>query len=124
MSDWAFWGLVTDLGPWSWWVWAGWTYVLLVVTWLFYVATTHLLQVLDKLHPIAKAHAYMLGYTGAVLNAILNVVFATVMFADLPREFALTKRLKRYKSGPNGWRKVVANWICEHALNQFDAGHC
>ena len=105
-------------------LWALGTYLFLVVSWLFYVAIMHLIQVKDRLHPVAKIHAYVLAGVGVSLNAVLNVVFATVLFADLPKEFGLTKRMQRYKKGPDGWRKKVAIWVCEHALNQFDTGHC
>lgn len=124
MSEWQIWGTIAKIALSPQWLWVLWVYAFIVTTWLFYVAIMHLIQVRDRLHPIAKIHAYVLAGIGVTLNAILNIVVATVLFADLPREPGLTKRLKRYKKGPEGWRKKVAVWICEHALDQFDSGHC
>lgn len=99
-------------------------YALTVLTWLFYLAIMHLAKVRHQLHPVAKAHAYGLLAIGLVLDAVLNAVVATVVFSDLPQEWLLTQRLKRYKTGRPGWRRNAAWWICEHLLNQFDEGHC
>lgn len=96
-----------------------------VVTWLFYLAIMHLLKVREQLHPVAKAHAYLLLAVGLVFDVVLNVVVATVVFLDPPRELLLTSRLKRYRRPrQRSWRRSVAAWICEHLLNQFDSGHC
>jgi hypothetical protein len=99
-------------------------YVLAVLTWLFYLAIMHVMKVRHDLHPVAKAHAYVLMVIGLALDLVLNIVVGTVAFSDLPREWLLTSRLKRYKMGRDGWRKSFAYWICEHLLNQFDEGHC
>jgi len=99
-------------------------YILAVLTWLFYVAIYHLIPIRHQLHPVAKVHAYVLVGVGLVLDFALNTVVASVVFADIPREWLLTQRLKRYKVGRTGWRRVAAWWICEHLLNQFDEGHC
>jgi len=99
-------------------------YAIAVLTWIFYLAAYHLIPLRDQLHPVAKAHAYVIVGIGLVLDAILNIVVATIAFGDLPREWLLTTRLKRYKAGRLGWRRVVAYWVCEHLLNQFDEGHC
>lgn len=99
-------------------------YVLAVLTWIFYLAAYHLVPLRKELHPVAKAHAYVIVGIGLALDVILNVVVATVLFVDPPRELLLTTRLKRYKAGPDGWRRSFADWVCEHLLNQFDEGHC
>lgn len=60
------------------------------------------------------------------LDAAVNLALATLVFADRPREWLLTARLQRYKAGPAGWRRRVADWLCEHLLDPFDptGDHC
>lgn len=98
-------------------------YALAVLSWLFYLAIMHLKRVRDDLHPVAKAHAYLLLSAGLVLDVVLNAVVGSVLFLEPPRELLLTSRLKRLKRG-DGWRAKLADWVCEHLLEQFDEGHC
>jgi hypothetical protein len=99
-------------------------YVLMLVTWLFYVAIMHLKEVRDDLHPVATVNGYILLGIGLPLDVLLNVVVGTIVFLDPPREWLLTARLKRYKIQTFGWRSATSWWLCEHLLNQFDEGHC
>ena len=100
------------------------SYLLMLVTWLFYIAIMHLRMVRHSLHPFAKVNAYILLFVGLILDVLLNVIVATVLFKELPKEWLLTDRLKRLKREGNMYQKAVAYWVCEHLLNQFDAGHC
>jgi len=101
------------------------SYILVLVTWLFYLAIMHLRMVRHDLHPVAKANAYVLLAIGLVLDFITNVVVGSVLFLDPPREWLLTDRLQRYKNlDRESWRGKTAYWLCEHLLNQFDEGHC
>jgi hypothetical protein len=99
-------------------------YILTLLTWLFYIAIMHLRLVRDRLHPFAKVNAYILLFFGLLLDVAVNVLVGTVVFADLPREWLLTERLKRMKREGKWWQRMTAYWICEHLLNQFDEGHC
>jgi hypothetical protein len=70
-----------------------------------------------------------MALVGVILDATLNIVFMTVAFGDLPREFLLTARLHRYRDDPrhNGTkRQSGAKFICEKLLNAFDPSgkHC
>lgn len=100
------------------------SYILGLLTWLFYLAITHLMKVKDDLHPVAKFNAYILIGIGFPLDVLVNLV-SSVFLLDLPREFLFTSRLQRLKKRPTWkWQATVAWWMCEHLLNQFDDGHC
>jgi len=81
-----------------------------------------------------KFNAYLLLATGAPIYLFLNIVVATIIFVDLPRELQFTKRCQRYIKGETGWfeitrkwRKKAATWICRVLLDPFDdpdTGHC
>ena len=96
--------------------------------WIFYVAVMHLKRARDN-GTLSRAALY-LGYpvllTGYVLDVFVQVVVASVVFLDPPRDWTLTGRLKRYIAGPEGWRERVAVWMCANLLNTFDPDgrHC
>ena len=102
-------------------------YALTVASWVLYLAVMNLARYRDRMHPVAKAHAYaLLGFALAV-DLVLTVVVGTLLFLDWPRELTLTARLKRYHAEAAGtWRDSVARWICQHLLDQFDpdGDHC
>jgi hypothetical protein len=99
------------------------SYILLLVTWLFFVAIMHLRIVKDSLHPFAKVNAYILLGIGYPLDAACNLL-VSIFLLDMPQEWLLTDKLKRLKRKGKWWQKVIAWWICEHLLNPFDKGHC
>ena len=99
-------------------------YLLTLVTWLFFIAIMHLRMVRHSLHPFAKFNAYILLFFGLILDFLLNATVGSVLFHEPPKEWLLTDRLKRMKREGNAYQRVVAYWICEHLLDQFDAGHC
>lgn len=102
------------------------SYLFMVVTWVMYLAIMKLYKHKDNLYPIAKAHGYVLLAIGLIMDTILNVVIATILLLQLPREFLLTTRLKRNIYQGRGWRRTVSLWVCEHLLDQFDPNgkHC
>ncbi len=63
---------------------------------------------------------------GYALDVFVQVVVASVVFLDPPRDWTLTGRLKRYIAGPEGIRERVAVWMCANLLNTFDPDgrHC
>ncbi len=101
-------------------------YALALATWLFYLAVMHLLPHKDKLHPVAKAHAIVLGGIALALDVLLNVIVGTLAFAKLPQDWLLTNRLRRYLHDESeaAWRRKLAGWICESLLDQFDPSGC
>ena len=101
-------------------------YVLALATWVFYLAAMNLVEHRKALGPVAKLNGYVIIAIGLAFDLVLNIVVATVVFLDPPRELLLTTRLKRYRSG-SGWRSRVAAWVCKRLLDQFDPngeGHC
>ena len=80
---------------------------------------------------------------GAIGDAIFNIIFGSVLFLELPREWLLTQRLNRIlksdkeyvpehsvrnKTGAGYFkytrRYKIAEFICKYFLNPFDPGHC
>ena len=100
----------------------------LYALWVFYLAVMHLKRARD--HGMLSRPALYLGYpvllVGYALDVFVQLVPATVIFLDLPRDWTLTGRLKRYIAGPEGWRERVAVWMCANLLNTFDPDgrHC
>jgi len=104
-------------------------YATLFVSWVLYLAVMNLKEHRHELGPVAKVHAYVLLAVGLVVDLFLTAVIGTVIFADPPKEWTFTGRLKRYHQppyNPGTWRYKVARWICEHLLDQFDpkGKHC
>lgn len=63
---------------------------------------------------------------GLVVDFIMNMTVATVVFLDIPRQGLVTTRLARYVALGSGWRFNVANWVCNNLLDVFDpsGNHC
>lgn len=63
---------------------------------------------------------------GYLVDALANVVLATVIFGEWPREMLVTTRLTRHLTGPPGWRRDLAADICAALLDVFDptGNHC
>lgn len=101
------------------------SYLLMVVTWVFYLAVMNIIPHRKNMHPIAKAHGYVLVGIGLILDTILNIVVASVILLQPPKQLLLTRRLK-YNIRRGGWRGKVSKWICVHLLDQFDpkGPHC
>lgn len=101
------------------------SYLLMVLTWVMYLAIMQLIPHRHTMHPIAKVHAYILVAIGLLMDTLLNVFVASVILLQPPREFLLTDRLQR-NIILGGWRGKVSKWICEHLLDQFDpkGHHC
>lgn len=56
---------------------------------------------------------------GVLLDVVVNVTVASVLFMDLPRELLVSQRLKRLARG-EGWRMRLAVWFDEALLAPFD----
>lgn len=93
--------------------------------WLRYLAVMALKRARDegKLSRPAFVFGLTLFVPAYLLDIIGNITVCTVLFLDLPREALITSRIKRYVSGPDGWRKSMAVWFAVHLLNPFDEGH-
>lgn len=101
-------------------------WALFVLCWILYLAIMSLAKHKDRLHPVAKFHAYFVILpVGYVVDALLNLLVCAI-FLRVPRDWLLTGTLKRTIATDDGWRCATAAWICEHLLNQFDpkGKHC
>jgi hypothetical protein len=94
-----------------------------LATWLFYLAG----MAFDRAKheggndPAAEAIVrYVLGPLASLHNAAHNALPMSILFLDLPREFATTKRLNRYVDGSPGWRRDLALQMRERLLNRYD----
>ena len=73
-----------------------------------------------------------------VFDAPLNLTLFTVVCVDLPREWLITSRMKRYRKKYNGikpselkslhkWRSLLRWYICDNHLDKYDSitgDHC
>jgi hypothetical protein len=95
----------------------------LYALWLFYLAVMNLKRAKDAgtLSRLALVCGYPILLTGLVLDLIVNVFVASIVFLDLPSELTVTARLKRYvKESPESWRGLGAKWFSEKLLDTFD----
>jgi hypothetical protein len=103
-------------------------YAALVLLWALYIMAMGLQPHLKTMHPIAKVHGCALFLLAAVFDVVVNWTVASALFLQLPQELMLTARLKRYHAPAyaGSWRAYLAEWICEHLLDQFDprGKHC
>lgn len=70
---------------------------------------------------------------GALVDVMANMTLATIICLELPREWLVTERFKRYlqtlktaKSGLLFWRYSLARFVCDNLLDVFapDGNHC
>lgn len=92
---------------------------------ILYIASVTVLEKKRTLHKMVWWTLAPVIFITIAIDFIANVTIVSVLFWDIPREYLITKRLQRYKLLPDGHRKQVAEWVCEHMLNPFDTdGHC
>ncbi len=102
--------------------------VTLLAVWLlfvFYAAVMALKRARDegKLGPAMKCFAYPTLAVGLVLDVAVNLIVATVLFLELPRELLVTARLTRHFPDDT-WRGAFARWVCIHLLDALDPSGC
>lgn len=103
------------------------SYIGMFITWILYLAVMNIKQNVSTMSWLAKIHAYPLIIIAITFDSFVNIILGTILFLDLPKEWLLTARLKRYIYEENSaWREKIASWICYHLLNQFDPSkkHC
>lgn len=96
--------------------------------WLLYILVmgVYRAHLCRRLSGVTKALLLPVVVVALLSDCLGNVVIATALFLDPPREALFTDRLKRYKAESFGWRGAVADLICEHLLDVFDptGDHC
>jgi hypothetical protein len=90
--------------------------------WMLYACVMRLKQVRDegKLTFAMKVFGYPALFVGLAVDFVVNVVFGTLVFMQLPREFTLSTRLWRLSTGPTSWRQRWALWIRTNLLDAVD----
>jgi hypothetical protein len=97
------------------------------VLWVFFLATMALKAANDagNIPSFIKPAAYALIGVGLVIDFLVNVFVASFLFLELPTELTVTARVSRHEHHGEGWRQVLATWICKNLLDPFSVGgHC
>jgi formate hydrogenlyase subunit 3/multisubunit Na+/H+ antiporter MnhD subunit len=89
--------------------------------WIFYLAVMNLKRARDAglLNKTARVLGLPVLIVGYVLDAVLNIVFMTLVFLELPEELTVTARLKRHIKDSQGWELALACWFIP-LLDPFD----
>ena len=109
--------------------WACISVALFVLTFIFYLAIIKLQEandsgLLDCVHLTVRLIAYSILLVGLILDTLLNWIFLTVTYMELPRELLCTARVVRHKYHSEGWRHAQSLWWCRNWLSPFDLQHC
>lgn len=96
----------------------------LAILWVMYLAVMALQRARDAglLPPFALRAGKALLAVGLVWDILCNIVPATIIFLELPREATVSARLRRLVLVPDGWRKRLAAWCAITLLNPFSPG--
>jgi len=89
--------------------------------WVFYLAVMNLRRAKEagRLTRSALVFALPILLLAIVIDVAVNLVLATLVFFDRPREWTVSERLARYLPA-GGWRSRVAWWVALHLLDPFD----
>lgn len=103
-------------------------FLYLWVFYVFYVMTmgVYRAQLAGKLTGLAKVLLMPFVVVAVLMDIVCQMTAATLVFAELPREWLVTARLQRYMAGDDGWRKTAAVYVCSNLLDPFDPNnkHC
>lgn len=105
--------------------------LVLVIGLLFFYALYLAVMSLYRCHlagtmPLA---AKLLGYpilgVGLLVDILMNISLFSIFFAEFPREWLVTSRLKRHIDKP-GYRGWLSGYLCHNILSPFDptGDHC
>lgn len=97
-------------------------FVAFYITWIFYLAVMNLKRARDagSITKVAYRFGLPLLYIGLLIDLLVNVIFVTILFLEIPKECLITQRLKRHANGPDGWRRSMAIWLAKNLLDTFD----
>lgn len=91
--------------------------------WVFFLAVMCLQSARDRQQ--LTVWNTSIGYTvlivGWVLDFVVQVTLAALLFLEWPRELTVSGRVKRLIADDAGWRGNVAAWVRDHLLRPFDA---
>lgn len=98
--------------------------------WLLYVFTMGLYRafLLRRLRGLSLVLCAPVVAVAALVDLVMQLTVFTVVFADLPRDWLVTHRLRRYmrELPAHHWRRRWADHLCHHLLDPFDptGAHC
>lgn len=105
--------------------------MLINITLVYFIAIMKLRDMRDagQITGILKWFGYFNLFIGLLLDVLVNLFPATLIFWEWPRwgEWLTTARLSRIiKTGDVNWRYSVAMWFCRELLSKFDSTkhHC
>lgn len=97
--------------------------------WSFWIVLIQFIVIMKIHHKVDNPYLYGLAAIWFVpQDIVLNVVTMTIIGWELPKEYTVTARMKRWqKEGDRGlmrkWRFGFATRLCR-ILNKYDMGHC
>lgn len=91
--------------------------------WVFFLAVMCLQAARDRkqLTVWNTRFGYTVLVVGWLLDFVVQVTLAALLFWEWPRELTVSGRVKRLIADDDGWRGSVAAWIRDHLLRPFDA---
>ena len=89
--------------------------------WVCYLALCNVYRIKrdGKLSHLQLAIASPLLIFGGALDVAFNLIFGTVLLADIPQEWTLSARLSRLNDRQD-WRGKIARWAGAVLLDPFD----
>jgi hypothetical protein len=105
--------------------------IVLLALWVFWALFVFMMGVyrahlLGRLKGLSLVMASPFLAVAFIVDFVMQITVFTVVFAELPRDWLVTHRLRRYMRANHGWRKKWANSLCKHLLDPFDptGAHC
>lgn len=95
--------------------------------WVLFLAVMNLGQAKaeGKLHGFALYAGYTVLAVGLLVDLIVQVLVASLLWLELPREWTVSERVARLCKSGSGWRQKLALWFRDVLLAPFDrsGGH-
>jgi hypothetical protein len=94
----------------------------LFALWVLFLAVMCLQAARDRgtLTPTGLRFGYAVLLLGWLVDFAVQMLVATFLWAELPRELTVSQRVKRLTESGAGWRKALAEWFRHHLLKPFD----
>lgn len=97
------------------------------VLWVLFLAVMNLneAKIAGTLSRAVLAPAYLTLWIGLLVDFIVQVTFASVLWLELPREATVSARVARLIKSGHGYRHDLAVWFRDNLLKPFDrsGGH-
>lgn len=92
------------------------------ILWIIFAAVMRLKQLREAgtLTIAMKVFGYPALALGLLIDFVVNVVFGTVVFLQVPRELTLSTRLWKLSTAGNGYRQRWALWLRVNLLDAVD----